>query len=129
GNRHAESYHPMGFLPCGNGWVCVGVASQEQWESFCIAIDMPELITDPRFLTGAHRIDNADEFDAVVRPWFEVRNVDDVVEWLQARDVPASPVTTVEEVLVEPQLEVRDFWRKLGGELGRVPVAPARVRG
>lgn len=129
GNRHAESYHPMGFLRCADGWVCVGIASIEQWEKFCIAIEQPELLLDPRFDSGANRFDNADAFDQAVAEWFDSRTAADVVEHLQSHDVPASKVQSVKEVLADQQLEFRGFWKDVacGGGVGKVPLSPFRL--
>jgi crotonobetainyl-CoA:carnitine CoA-transferase CaiB-like acyl-CoA transferase len=126
GNRHAESYHPMGFLHCEDGWVCVGVASIEQWEKFCIAIDMPELIDDPRFDSGSKRFDNGDEFDATVAPWFTSRSAADAVQHLQQHDVPASKVQTIAEVLADEQLGFRGFWQhvRIGEVEAKFPGSP-----
>lgn len=131
GNRHAESYHPMGFLECGEGWICVGVATAQQWERFCLAIDMPELLLDPRFDTGARRYDNADAFDAIVAPWLKARSATDAVEHLQRHGVPASPVLTIADVLKDQQLAARAFWQspEMFGRRARVPDVPVKLVG
>ena len=92
GNRHAESFHPMGPLPCKDGWVAIGVAFVPQWEGFCIAIDRPELLIDERFQTGAKRFDMPTAFDAELLPRLAEIEADDLVELLQEHRVPASKV-------------------------------------
>jgi crotonobetainyl-CoA:carnitine CoA-transferase CaiB-like acyl-CoA transferase len=126
GNRHAESFHPMGLQPCAGGWLAIGVATQRQWERFCLAIDLPELIDDPRFSSGGGRFDNARELDAAIEPWLSARTPAQVVAHLQAHGVPASEVGTLRTVLADAQLMARDAWQALpeAGEGARVP-APA----
>jgi crotonobetainyl-CoA:carnitine CoA-transferase CaiB-like acyl-CoA transferase len=123
GNRHAESFHPLGLQPCKDGSVCMAVSSVQHWESFCIAIGMPELLLDDRLASGGGRFDHADEVDAVIRPWLAARTRDEIVSVLQAHRIPAASVLTMSEVLAEPLLNERGFWVMAGqfGERARMP--------
>ncbi len=129
GNRHAESFHPLGILPCGDGAVCIAVSSPAQWEGFCLALEMPELLADERFVTGGDRFDRADELDAIILPWLLQRSQQEIVERLQSHNVSASPVLDVHRVLADEQLASRNFWQPLP-HLGEGVVAPSvPVRG
>jgi crotonobetainyl-CoA:carnitine CoA-transferase CaiB-like acyl-CoA transferase len=110
GNRHVESFHPMGLQQVKDGWVVLGVSTQAQYESMCIAMELPELITDERFLTGGHRVDHGEEFDALIAPWLRARTRAEVVEAFQAARVPSGKVLTLDETLADPQLEARALW-------------------
>jgi formyl-CoA transferase len=110
GNRHWESFHPMGLQQVRDGWVVIGAATQAQYEAMCIAMDLPELIIDERFLTGGHRIDRADEFDAAIAPWLQARTREEVVAEMQDARVPCGKVLALEETLVDAQLESRALW-------------------
>ncbi len=118
GNRHAESYHPMGPMPCKDGWVGLGISFTPQWEGFCLAIDRPELLADERFLVGGLRFDHAEELREVIEPALLSMTAAELVERCQEHHVPASPVLDVAQVLDEPQLEARDYWvadERIGG--------------
>ena len=129
GNRHAESFHPLGILPCKDGAVCIAVSSPAQWEGFCLALEMPELLDDERFATGGDRFDNAGELDAIILPWLLERPRQEIVERLQECNVPTSPVLDVLSVQDDEQLSDRDFWQPLP-HLGEGVVAPSLpVRG
>lgn len=131
GNRHAESYHPMGLLPVRDGWICLGTATVAQWEQFCLAIDMPELLVDPRFATGADRLDHADQLDELLAVWLRRRGRDEAVAYLQQHRVPASPVQTPRELLDDPQLVERQFWVTPRGfdSIARMPQAAFHAGG
>jgi len=126
GNRHAESYHPMGPLPCRDGWVCVGVATVPQWEGFCLAIGMPELLADERFQTGGDRFDHADDLDAIVVPKLREMSAGDLVARLQEHRVPASPALTVLDLLADRQLASRGYWAR-SVRVGERAVLPERA--
>lgn len=129
GNRHAESFHPLGILRCKDGAVCIAVSSPAQWEGFCLALEMPELLDDERFATGGDRFDNASELDAVILPWLLERPRREIVERLQECNVPTSPVLDVLSVQDDEQLADRGFWQPLP-HLGEGVVAPSLpVRG
>ncbi len=129
GNRHAESFHPLGILPCKDGAVCIAVSSPAQWEGFCLALEMPELLDDERFATGGDRFDNAGELDAIILPWLLERPRHEIVERLQECNVPTSPVLDVLSVQDDEQLADRGFWQPLP-HLGEGVVAPSvPVRG
>jgi crotonobetainyl-CoA:carnitine CoA-transferase CaiB-like acyl-CoA transferase len=126
GNRHAESYHPMGPLPCRDGWVCIGVATVPQWEGFCLAIGMPELLADERFQTGGDRFDHADDLDAIVIPRLGGLSAGDLVARLQEHRVPASPALTALDLLADRQLASRAYWAR-STRLGPRAVLPERA--
>ena len=129
GNRHAESFHPLGILPCKDGAVCIAVSSPAQWEGFCLALEMPELLDDDRFATGGDRFDNAAELDAIILPRLLERPRREIVERLQECNVPTSPVLDVLSVQDDEQLADRGFWQPLP-HLGEDVVAPSLpVRG
>jgi crotonobetainyl-CoA:carnitine CoA-transferase CaiB-like acyl-CoA transferase len=126
GNRHAESYHPMGPLPCRDGWVCVGIATVPQWEGFCLAIGAPGLLADERFQTGGDRFDHADELDAIVVPKLREMTAGDLVARLQEHRVPASPALTVLDLLADRQLASRGYWAR-NARVGDRAVLPERA--
>ena len=126
GNRHAESFYPLGPLPCKDGWVAVGVALLAQWEGFCIAIDRPELLIDERFDSGAKRFDAHEAFDAATLPTLAEIEADALVELLQEHRVPASKVVDVLGLLNDRQLQARHFWAELdvGSATALLPSKP-----
>ncbi len=123
GNRMAESYHPISLVECQDGWVSLAVSGGPNWEGFCIAIGMPELLADPRFQTGGDRFDHADELDAIIAPWFAATTVGEAVDRLQDHRVPAGPVVSVPGVLSDAHLQARDFWSSAPhlGEHAKLP--------
>ncbi len=131
GNLHAESFNPLGPVPCKDGWVCLGVASLPQWEGLCLALDLPELLVDERFQTGGDRFDHADQLAEVLDPVLMALTADEVVARCEEHRVPAGPVLRVSQALDEEQLAVRGFWAsstRIGGG-ARMPERPFRVPG
>ncbi|NKB44669.1 MAG: hypothetical protein GKS03_10375 [Alphaproteobacteria bacterium] len=46
------------FETLGGSFLAVTCDNQEQWEGFCRAVDMPDLLTDERFATNVDRVNN-----------------------------------------------------------------------
>ena len=109
-NRHAEAHHPVSLMQVGDGWVCIAAPSQAQWINLCVALDLPEMADDPRYATAGLRYDVAEEIDGRFAPFLMSRTRTEVVEHLQAQHVPASAVLSMDEVLVDEQLEARAYW-------------------
>jgi crotonobetainyl-CoA:carnitine CoA-transferase CaiB-like acyl-CoA transferase len=128
-NLHAESFHPMGPVPCKDGWVAIGIAFPNQWEGMCIGIDKPELLVDDRFQNNAERFDNAEAFNAELFPRLAEIEADTLVELLQENRVPAAKVLDVSEFLDDRQVGAREFWAAvdIGGTTGLVPKKPFRI--
>ncbi len=109
-NRHAEAHHPVSLMAVRDGWVCIAAPSQAQWVNLCIALEQPEMAHNPRYATAGLRFDVAEEIDASFAPILTEHSRTEVVELLQNHHVPASAVLSMDEVLVDPQLEARAYW-------------------
>lgn len=129
GNMHAESFNPMGPIPCRDGWVSVGVATVPQWEGFCLAIDLPELLIDDRFQTGGDRFDRADELQELMEPALMSMSAAELVARCHEHHVPAGAVLDVAEALEDPQLRFRNYWATSEriGRGARQPERPFRL--
>lgn len=127
GQVHGEFTYPMGPMRCRDGYVCPGTVTPQQWEGLCIAAGMPELIDDPRFVTGPDRVDNAAALQEALRPWLESHTGDEIQQACQALSVPCARLLDTLQVLGDTQLASRDYWASRGGV--RFPLAPFRFEG
>ena len=111
GNRH-EYLCPHGCYSClgEDQWVVIAVRDEEDWSSFCQAIEQPSLAGDPRFADPMAKYDNQEALDAVVAEWTSQRTSYEVMETLQAKGVPSGPVLNAGELLRDPHLRSRGFF-------------------
>lgn len=76
---------------CSDGTYIVAAAnSQDEWEGLCRALDHPEWIEDPNFLTGALRSKNVQLRYETVDDAVGGFDQQEVVARLQREDVPCS---------------------------------------
>src|SRR5262245_19803458 len=95
-----------------DGYVALLPYLDEQWRSFCKLAGRPELVENERFRTLASRLAHIDEVCAEVG---EIAATRTTAEWLEllGDEVPAMTVSTLEELLGDPQLEASGFWQHL----------------
>ena len=70
-----------------------------------------------------------DEIDKRITSWTREREMDEIVETLASSGVPVAPVQRSSDLLVDPQLAHRDFFRyHEHAEMGRVPYSGHQFR-
>lgn len=89
---------------CSDGSVIISLGSYEIQRRFLTAIDMSQLLEDPRFDSFENQIRNIRELKALVAPRCASLTCDDMVDRLRLADVPCAKVMTREEVLSQEQL-------------------------
>ena len=87
-----------------DGYISVAVQSDREWAALCRAIERPDLLTDPRFLTPALRQDNIDARLSVTQEALRARPASEWLARLEAEDVPCAPVLTRTEMIGHPQI-------------------------
>jgi crotonobetainyl-CoA:carnitine CoA-transferase CaiB-like acyl-CoA transferase len=132
GRRWANA-HPIGCpTACLDGHVAVCPTTPDQFLRFCVMLERPEFVDDPRFFTGDSRLEHADVFDEAMERFFATRTRDELFASANELGVPLAPLTDPDEVLADPNLEGRSFWRDSGGvkvpDLGLVKLPPGSER-
>lgn len=106
GNAHLN-VAPYAVFPVSDGWFILAVGNDSQFHSACRVLAIPEVGDDPRFADNAGRIENrptlTDAIAAATRQWRR----DDLLAAFEAANVPAGPINTVNQALVDPQVVAR----------------------
>jgi len=87
-----------------DGHVSVAVQSNKEWQALTRALERPEWLDDPRFLTPALRQDNINDRLALTQEVLETKGSTHWLERLEAEGVPCAPVLTRTEVIAHPQI-------------------------
>jgi crotonobetainyl-CoA:carnitine CoA-transferase CaiB-like acyl-CoA transferase len=108
GNDHPQMA-PHGVYPAAgeDRWISIAVASDAEWRAVAAAIDAPELAADPRFASGAARLANKAELEAIVSQWTAAHEANVAAERLQAAGVAAHASWTTPEIAADPHLRAR----------------------
>ena len=93
-----------------DGYICVLVYNDKQWENFFKATGRDDLRADPRFATFAGRAVNIDMVYAEIARIFETRTTAEWTELLDKADVPVMPMHDLESILQDPHLVATGFF-------------------
>ncbi|MEU7811119.1 CoA transferase [Pseudonocardia sp. NPDC049154] len=98
---------PFGIFRALDGEVAICAANDRFFARLPAAMDMPELLKDPRFARRAPRAANADEIHRIVGEWAAELTVAEIHKKLAAADIPVSEVRTPLEATADPQVLAR----------------------
>ena len=85
-------------------YITAGAVSDAEWQGMCRALERPDLIEDGRFNTVAARSRNVIERRALMSAELSKWPSADILDRLQAENVPCAPVLSRTEVLTDPQV-------------------------
>jgi formyl-CoA transferase len=108
GNAH-PTIVPYQAFRARDGFFCVAVGNDRQWQKLCRVLGLSELATDPRFATNPARVQRRDVLIPMLQKVFETR---DIAIWLReitAAGIPCGPVQTIDQVFADPQVLARDM--------------------
>jgi formyl-CoA transferase len=79
------------------------------WLGLFDVVGKPEWAQDPRFNNRKSRVENYDALNEQLAPIFRAGKRDDWLRRLIAKDVPAAPINTLDEVFADPQVKTYGF--------------------
>jgi len=116
GNRH-PTMAPHNVYRCqgDDRWVAIAVENDDQWQSLVKAMGTPGWARDAHFATALGRHHHQEELDRGISQWTKDRDHLEVMELLQGVGVPAGAVVHPDQMLNDPQLEHRGYYRDIPG--------------
>jgi formyl-CoA transferase len=103
GNNHPTSI-PTGVFKTADGYINIAATGQRIWERFCNTLEMPGMITQPEYKSGADRSKHRDALNAEIAQHTIKRTSADWVERFNEAGVPCGPIYTVDQVYADPQV-------------------------
>lgn len=120
GNRH-PTFAPQGCYRCAAGpdggtdnWLALTVPDEATWAGLGRAMGGPAWTRDERFATATGRRAHHDELDALITVWTAGLDRFEAARRCQAESVPAGPVLDESDLLTDPHLRTRGFFRTNG---------------
>jgi crotonobetainyl-CoA:carnitine CoA-transferase CaiB-like acyl-CoA transferase len=123
--RYVDSREPENALvnqyETGDGtWLLLAMVQEDKlWPGFCLALERPDLVADPRFSTRTERRARSKELYAVVAPIFASR---DYAHWrraLEAQEITFTHMAQLDRLVQDPQLEAAGILRAGRDSKGR----------
>lgn len=124
GNRSPYAA-PQNLYACAGqeNWLALSVVTDEQFVALCDEIGQPDLAADARFSTFIARRQHHDELDEVLSQWASAQQLDDAVDRLKKRNIPAAITRDNRFTDVHPQTQFRGYSEQVDHPVvGRHPV-------
>jgi crotonobetainyl-CoA:carnitine CoA-transferase CaiB-like acyl-CoA transferase len=130
---------PRGVFRCSDGqWIAISGSAQSIVARLFKAIDQPELVEDPRFVTNERRLEHVEELDGFIQNWIGDRPLTEVMDIFERHEVAAAPVYDIRMILEDEQYQERNTLVRVPDEdLGsillpdvqpRLSVSPGEIR-
>jgi len=108
GNAH-QNLVPYQVFEVEDGHLILAVGNDTQFASFCRLINMPELVEDERYRKNAGRVVNRDSLIPLLASVMKTRKRDTWLADLEASNIPAGPINTIDQVYADPQVIARQM--------------------
>ena len=137
GNRRANLVAPAYVTSCKDGYVYL-VAVEKQFQGLCGAMGRPDLVEDPRFLTGELRLENQAALYELIDAWCLTKTKEELRRIAVEANFVLSPVLDPKEICELPHFLERGAIAEIDDRhYGRMKLAtmpthfsetPARVK-
>ncbi|MBD3679567.1 MAG: CoA transferase [Rhodobacteraceae bacterium] len=114
GNAH-QNLTPYQVFDCKDGWIIIATGNDSQYRRLCDLLGLPEMGTDPDYLTNADRIKNRDEMTRKLTEATMRLGKVDLLAACEKSGVPAGPINDFKEVFEDPHVIHRGARAELGG--------------
>tara|TARA_Y100000588_G_scaffold43369_1_gene41236 strand:- start:1742 stop:2929 length:1188 start_codon:yes stop_codon:yes gene_type:complete len=112
-----------------DGYMTISIISDKEWQAVCSALDREDLIDDERFSTALARRKNAELRREVIAAEVSKRATGELLEKLDAADVPCAPLLDRKDLLDHPQIvESGTILREIQEGFGEVRQARPAAR-
>ncbi|MDD5628811.1 MAG: CaiB/BaiF CoA-transferase family protein, partial [Elusimicrobia bacterium] len=112
---------PSGTFKAQDGYINIAANKQEQWESLCDVLGVPELKTDERFAKRDIRKKNRKLLTPLLEAKLATRPTAEWVEALNAKGVPSGTILSLQQALEQPQIKHRGALQEVSAEgLGKL---------
>lgn len=113
------SMAPNSSYPTRDGaWVLIAANSQAIWKRLVALMQMPELLTDPRFETIQARglPEHMRAIDAIVAAWSRGHEAARLLDLLHQAEVPSTLVYTIADIFKDPHFAARQMLQQVPHE-------------
>ena len=100
---------PSNAYSCADGMVVIGGNGDSIFKRLMIAIARDDLATDAELATNPGRVKRVAEIDQAIGAWTAARQVDQVLDVLNAASVPVGRIYNAQDIAQDPHYRARDM--------------------
>ncbi len=94
-------------------YVVIGANGDSLFQRLMQALGRSDLAHDPRLAHNAGRVQHEAEIDAVIAAWTSTHDAEQVLQILDAADVPGGPIYSVAEMMRDPHFNARGLFERV----------------
>jgi len=106
GGRHPV-ITPLQVFPSKDGYVILGLATDDQWVGFCRHVGREDLVEDERFKTNTLRTQNYPALESILMEIMKTKTTDKWVDEMEKNGFVGGPINTIDRLVRDPQILAR----------------------
>ena len=112
-------------------YVIIGGNGDSIYKRLMIAAGREDMVNRPEYATNADRVRNEPEVDGAISAWTATLTAAEVVEKLEAAQVPVGSIYTVKDMLKDPHYKARGMFEEVevGGRPLKLPAMTPKLSG
>jgi crotonobetainyl-CoA:carnitine CoA-transferase CaiB-like acyl-CoA transferase len=121
---------PTNTYRCSDGrYVIIGGNGDSIYKRLMVAAGRVDLAHDPRLASNSGRVAHEAEIDAALSEWTATLTVEDVLDRLETARVPAGPIYSVADMMVDPHFQARGLFEsvEINGQPLKIPAMSPRL--
>ncbi|XP_018415169.1 PREDICTED: succinate--hydroxymethylglutarate CoA-transferase isoform X2 [Nanorana parkeri] len=103
GTAHG-SIVPYQSFKAKDGYVVIGAGNDQQFSTVCKILNLPELISDPRFKTNKLRVQYRKYILEILTTRFSEKTTSEWLQLFEGSGIPYGPINSIKQVFSEPQV-------------------------
>jgi len=103
---------PYQVFECADQSILVAAGNDLLYQRLCGVLDLPELASDPRFVTNSQRVTNRRALIPLLQARFARVPASNWLARLERESIPCGPLQTLQAVLTDPQTLSLDILRR-----------------
>jgi glutaryl-CoA transferase len=123
GNAHANIV-PYQVFPAADGHIIIATGNDAQYVKLCHALGVPELADNPAYKDNIGRLQHRDELVGKIAAITSRMPRKELLDKLEAVQVPAGPINNLEQVFNDPQVMHRGMRLSLPSKAAKDGVIP-----
>jgi crotonobetainyl-CoA:carnitine CoA-transferase CaiB-like acyl-CoA transferase len=92
-----------------DGYLAIGIPSDQYWPNFCKALGIQHLEKEPMFATNVARVKNKDAVETLIQSILEQKTTSEWLKIFEEADSLGGPMYNPEETLNDPQVLANDM--------------------
>ena len=108
GSRH-PSITPFDVFSASDGWFVIAAGNDALFQQLCVALELPDLQTDPRFATNPLRCANHEALKELLERRLRSATCAHWQELLMRNNIPTGAYNDLAAVVKDPQVQAREM--------------------